>query len=117
VFVDPDCPACARLARRLQRWLDGRLQVDPIGAAAPGTDVPGRLLLLRQLHLRTADGRWLSGIDAALRVAAHTPLRQWARPLHWPVIYPLAARLFDRWELRRYRRLYGCADCRDTQRM
>tara|TARA_R110000772_G_scaffold141115_3_gene250692 strand:+ start:64607 stop:64930 length:324 start_codon:yes stop_codon:yes gene_type:complete len=68
---------------------------------------PSRDALLKTLHLRTADGRWLTGIDANVAAWQHTRLGPLWRWLSWPLIRPVADRVYRLWAERRYRRLYS----------
>ncbi len=111
LYYDAKCPFCRRYARRLEQLQQGGLSLVAIEQAGAGRGVPGRLALQRQLHLKTAQGQWLTGLDAAIRAWSHTGLAWLFRPLGWPLIHGLAAIAYDAWELRRYRRLHGCADC------
>jgi predicted DCC family thiol-disulfide oxidoreductase YuxK len=63
------------------------------------------------LHLQTAEGTWLTGLDANVRAWSHT---RWGLPwqvLRLPLIRQVADLSYNSWAQRRYRRLYGCADC------
>jgi predicted DCC family thiol-disulfide oxidoreductase YuxK len=77
-------------------------------------DLPGRptrLIKLTTLHLETADGEWLTGVDATVRAWSHTRWGPLFRALRWPLIGPLADLVYRYWARKRYQRLYGCTGC------
>jgi predicted DCC family thiol-disulfide oxidoreductase YuxK len=63
--------------------------------------------LLRTLHLRTADGELLQGLEANVAAWQHTRVGFLWRWLQWPLVRAVAGRVYDAWALWRYRRLYG----------
>jgi len=67
----------------------------------------------RHLHLKTATGTWLQGLDAAVQAWSHTGNKWMLAPLKWPLLRTLAWHVFDYWELRRYRKLYSCDGCNE----
>lgn len=92
LFVDRDCPLCAREVRWLERHADpARLLLVDINAADFDASGLGRDLtqLRRRLHARSASGVWLTGVDATYwswRLAGHG---FWAAPLGWKPLRPL----------------------------
>ena len=63
--------------------------------------------LLRVLHFETASGESLTGLDAT--VAAWQPTRigfLWGW-LRWPLIRPVADKVYTRWAASRFNKLYG----------
>ena len=106
IYYDGACLVCAAEMehyRRLDR--SGRLAF--VDISAPGFVAPdhGReqRAFMKQLHVRTADGRWLTAIDAFLALWEILPGRGY-RVLHrlvgWPPLRPLADagyRLFARY--------------------
>ncbi|WP_462383634.1 thiol-disulfide oxidoreductase DCC family protein [Pseudomonas sp. Marseille-QA0892] len=92
LYVDMDCPLCAREINWLAPKADpSRLRF--VDVSAPDFDERSagrsREALNERLHARTADGRWLTGIDATLwswRAAGHG---RWAAPLGWMPLRPL----------------------------
>ncbi len=111
LYYDEKCEFCRRYARRLEQLQKGGLSLVAIGEAGTDSGLPGRLALQRQLHLKTAQGQWLTGLDAAIRAWSHTSRAWLFNPLGWPLIHALTSVAYDAWELRRYRRLHGCAGC------
>lgn len=110
LYYDERCKLCLRtrdwlLAQQLR-------DVNLIGVRETQTqDLPGRLLLLRTLHVRTATGEWLLGFDALLSIVQRSQRTTLARLLALPLIRPAARLLFDYWELKRYQSMYSCKDC------
>jgi predicted DCC family thiol-disulfide oxidoreductase YuxK len=111
LFFDGQCPLCRREIRYLRRHHDGGLVFVDIHSLHPGAGEPSVLAMLRILHLRTADGEWLKGVDATVRAWSHTSWGWLFATLHWPVISRIAAGVYERWATRRYRRRYGCTPC------
>ena len=107
LFYDGRCPLCMKEIARLEALGDSSLQLSDIHVLEPDHDLPDRDTLLRQLHLRTADNRLLTGLDANVAVWQHNRHGFLLRWLRWPVIRQIADALYDRWAMWRYRRLYG----------
>jgi predicted DCC family thiol-disulfide oxidoreductase YuxK len=92
---------------KLEALGDPSLQLTDIHALDGDSSLPDRDTLLRQLHLRTADNRLLTGLDANVAVWQHTRYGFLLRWLRWPLIRQLADALYGKWAEWRYRRLYG----------
>ncbi|MCH8498850.1 MAG: DUF393 domain-containing protein [Marinobacter sp.] len=113
LFYDGSCPLCRREIRLLRRLQRGDLAFADIHAQTPHSDRrPGREALLRRLHLRLGDGRWLIGLEANVHAWSHTRYGVMFRPLLWPGIRSLAEGIYQRWADRRYQRKYACHPCR-----
>jgi predicted DCC family thiol-disulfide oxidoreductase YuxK len=110
LYYDGRCPLCRREMVRLARLKDDRLELRDIHTLGEAVDPLFRRALLQQLHLRRADGTWLSGLDANLAAWDHTALGACFRWLRWPGLRAFSDRLYRYWALWRYRRLYGDAD-------
>ena len=101
LYVDGDCPLCAREVAWLRRQADpARLIL--IDISAPEFDASGLdrdvNALRNRLHARTANGSWLTGIDATLWSWRAAGLGRWAAPLAWPLLRPvllIAYKLFS----------------------
>ena len=106
LYYDGGCPLCTTEMARLGKLCDAGLQLRDIHALEPDPALPDRETLLRNLHLRTADGRLLTGIDANVAAWQHTRLGPLWRWLRWPLIRPIADAAYRLWAERRYRRLY-----------
>ena len=100
LYVDADCPLCAREIHLLQRRADPqRLRLVDISAADFDASAAGlsRTQLGQVLHARSADGQWLTGIDATYWSWYSAGLGNWVTPLTWRPLRPfwlLAYRLF-----------------------
>lgn len=122
LYVDLDCPLCAREVR----WLSGhakpeRLLLVDISAADFDAAPTGHSLqqLSDCLHGCSADGQWLTGIDATLWSWRAAGVGKWAAPLAWKPLRPfflLAYRVFKvaRPHLAWLPHPDGSRRCRDT---
>lgn len=91
LYVDANCPLCAREIRLLQRRADPeRLHLVDISATEFDATTVGRSReqLGRTLHARSADGRWLTGIDATYWSWHCADLGSWVTPLRWKSLRP-----------------------------
>ncbi|XOV86408.1 MAG: thiol-disulfide oxidoreductase DCC family protein [Pseudomonadota bacterium] len=105
LFYDGRCPLCSVEINHLRRMSQDRLAFVDIHSAS---DLPlDREALLGVLHLRTADGEWLRGIDASVQAWAATRIGWLWRVLRWPLIRVVADAAYRKWAEIRYRRLYG----------
>ena len=111
LFYDGRCPLCMREIRLLQRIKDSGLQLQDLHEVEDEAGTPGRLLKLTTLHLQTADGQWLTGVDATVRAWSHTRWGWLFAILRWPLLGPVADAIYGYWARKRYQRLYGCGDC------
>lgn len=112
LFYDGKCPLCAKEITTLRKLQRGNLTFADIHAEENRKDtLPDREALLRRLHLLTGDGDWVVGLPANVRAWSHTRLGFLFRPLLWPVIYPVAARIYGNWADKRYDRKYACGTC------
>lgn len=106
LYYDGQCPLCSKEMQRLERLHDGQLRlVDIHNNALP--EGKGRAELLEVLHLRDKNGQWISGLDANVKAWQHTTWGWLFAWLRWPIIAPLADRLYRLWARRRYQGLYG----------
>jgi predicted DCC family thiol-disulfide oxidoreductase YuxK len=111
LYYDGKCPLCLREIRALERLRADRLQLVDVHLYEPAPGEPTRDSMLLRLHLRTADGRWLSGVDATVKAWSHTRWGFLFRPLRWPLLASLADRAYDYWARRRYDGLYCDSSC------
>ena len=105
LYYDGQCPICAREMQQLRKLKDDDLTLVNIHGLSPEPGMPSTETLLKVLHLRRG-GEWLTGVDASVAAWQHTRygyLWQWMR---WPVIRFFIDAIYDRWALRRFRRLY-----------
>ena len=111
LYYDGNCPLCMREVRLLERIADPGLALVDLHDVPDTPGEPTRLVKLTTLHLKTADGKWLTGVDATVRAWSHTRWGPIFSVLRWPLLGPLADRVYKYWARKRYQRLYGCAEC------
>lgn len=92
VLYDADCGFCQRCAAALRRLdRDGRMSLVPLQAAAglvPGA--PPEPELLESMHAVTAEGEWVRGGEAWVRIAMLVPpLRPLAIVARLPLVRPM----------------------------
>ena len=104
LYYDGACPLCRAEIGKLGRHSSNNLCLVDIHQMDEDNAVPDREALLSRLHLRTADGEWLTGLDANIRAWHHTPFRRLWRVLAWPIIRPFAALAYETWLKLRARR-------------
>ena len=106
LYYDGNCPLCTREMARLAEVKGDGLRLQDIHSITDFHALPDRDTLLRNLHLKTAEGKILTGVDAnvaAWQGTRYSPLISWMR---WPLIKPLVDAAYRFWALWRYRRLY-----------
>lgn len=114
LYFDGRCPVCRREMAMLTRWKDNDLALIDIHALpGNGEELPPRDTLLRILHLRTAEGEWLTGVEASVRAWRHTALGGLWSVLRWPLIRTVVERVYQRWAARRFEKLYGSCVAED----
>jgi predicted DCC family thiol-disulfide oxidoreductase YuxK len=114
LFYDSRCPLCLREVRILKKLSGDGLALADIHSSADQPGEPTQLLKLTVLHLKTAQGEWLTGVDATVRAWSHTRFGFLFKTLRWPLIGVLADWCYGIWARRRYTRLYGCVDCQES---
>ena len=107
LYYDGRCPLCMREMARLATLKSEQLQLADIHTLPDDPGLPDRETLLRNLHLRTADGQLLTGVDANVAAWNFTSRGRWFRWLRWPLLRPVTDRVYRHWAQWRYRRLYG----------
>lgn len=105
LYYDGRCPLCASEIASLGRVRGNALMLVDIHDS--DGDTPPRDALLRTLHLRRADGEWLTGADANVAAWEGTARGRVLRVLRWPVLRGIVDVVYARWAHWRYRRLYG----------
>ncbi|MCQ2030629.1 thiol-disulfide oxidoreductase DCC family protein [Stutzerimonas zhaodongensis] len=89
LYVDGACPLCAREIIWLRRHATAdRLVLTDV--STPGFVCDGRSAdqLRQKLHARSADGQWLTGIDATYWSWRAAGRGRWAAPLGWRPLRP-----------------------------
>mgnify|MGYP001817168697 CR=1 FL=1 len=98
LYFDSQCPVCRTEVKRLQQLAEPSLSFQDINQTnEPGLD---KERLFSELHLRRADGSWVTGLDANISAWQHTRLRPLASALSLPLIRNVASlgyRLWLRW--------------------
>lgn len=90
LYVDEACPLCAREVTWLRRHAtEDRLRLVDISAPAFGCAERSVEQLRKKLHARSADGQWLTGIDATYWAWRAAGQDRWAAPLGWKALRPL----------------------------
>ena len=111
LHYDGKCPLCMREVRLLRRIADPGLCLVDLHEVGDQPGQPSHLLKLTTLHLQTASGDWLTGVDATVRAWSHTRWGPLFRVLRWPLVGPVADLAYRFWARKRYQRLYGCGEC------
>ena len=111
LYYDGQCPLCTREVRLLQRIADDGLRLEDLHRVEDNQTDPTRLERLKNLHLRTAEGKWLTGVDATVRAWSHTRWGFLFRILRWPLVGSETDRVYRHWAQKRYEGLYGCERC------
>lgn len=95
LFYDGSCPICRHEMHRLQRGADAQLNLVDIHSQP--MDAQQRERLCSQLHMQTADGTWLTGLEANVRAWQHTRFASLASLLLSRPIRPLAEAGYRLW--------------------
>ena len=104
LYYDGACPLCRNEITQLIKLVDNNiafqdvhsLDLDPV-------EVESRLKIL---HLETAEGLILKGLDANVAAWQHTRLGFLFRILRWPLVRQFADVVYKYWAHRRFERLY-----------
>lgn len=101
LYYDGNCPLCSAEIEKLASFTRGRLELKNIHDLDRDEVAIDSATLLSRLHLQTADGEWITGLQANIRAWHHTPLRYLWRLLDWPLIRLLSYRAYEFWLRRR----------------
>lgn len=101
LYYDGACPICRAEVDKLTGFTGDRLVVRNIHEMGDDEAAPDREQLLARLHLRTADGDWLTGLDANIRAWRHTPFRRLWELFSLPVLRQVGERSYEYWLRRR----------------
>ena len=110
LFYDGKCPLCMREVHLLKRLANQGLQLTNLHDVPDKPGGPSQLAQLKNLHLLTGNGEWLTGVDATVRAWSHTRWGILFKVLRWPLVGPLADATYGYWARKRYQRLYGCSE-------
>ncbi len=111
LYYDGACPICRAEVDKLTRFTGDRLAVVNIHDMLDEDGIPDRPRLLARLHLRTADGTWLTGLDANIRAWRHTPFRRLWELFRLPVLRRIGEWCYEFWLRRRPVARRGDARC------
>ena len=110
LFYDGSCPLCAKEIRTLRKLQTGNLIFADIHQQAPdNAQLPSQEALLRRLHMMSWTGEWVIGLHANVRAWSHTRFGFIFKPLTWPIIFPIANKIYETWADRRFEKKYACA--------
>ncbi len=99
LYFDGNCPLCAKEMALLKRLKNSELELVDLWHAQ--IDIPSDDLL-KVLHLQTPQGEWKKGLDANVAAWRHTPIGFLFIPLRWPIIGPIADKIYYRWAENRF---------------
>ncbi|MCG6888035.1 MAG: DUF393 domain-containing protein [Gammaproteobacteria bacterium] len=97
LYYDGACPLCRAEVGKLSKFTGDALVVKNIHDLDKAEAAPSKALLLSRLHLKTADGEWITGLRANIRAWHHTPFRYLWRMLDWPLISPVSHWFYELW--------------------
>lgn len=103
LFYDGSCPLCSREIKHLSQRKRPSLNLINIHAMTeeyPLGNITKQELMAR-LHLRSAEGHWLTGLDATVAAWGHTNLGWLFAPLRWPLIKQVSDWCYDKWAANR----------------
>jgi predicted DCC family thiol-disulfide oxidoreductase YuxK len=106
LFYDGQCSLCEAEMKRLRLHKPDTLQLLDIHQLQNDASLPCPDELLRNLHLKTADGRMLVGLEANIAAWQQTHLERFWSILELPLVHSAAKFGYRLWAHRRYRRLY-----------
>lgn len=104
LYYDGQCPLCSLEMGHLRKKANESLELVDIHTAK---DLPvDKASCLKQLHLKTSNGL-VVGIDANVAAWQHTSIGWLWRFLQWPVVKPIATKVYSLWAIKRYEKRYG----------
>ena len=103
LYYDGACPLCSAEIDKLARFSRGRIELKDIHELDGNEVSHDKEQLLSRLHLKTADGEWITGLKANIRAWHHTPFRYLWRVLDWPLVNQVSHRCYEYWLRRRNR--------------
>ena len=106
LYYDGKCALCNAEMARLRTLKADSLELVDIHSVAEDSTLPDRDQLLRQMHLQTAQGDFVTGLEANISAWEHTPYGARWRLLRLPLVRTLADLGYRIWARWRYRRLY-----------
>jgi predicted DCC family thiol-disulfide oxidoreductase YuxK len=107
LYYDGECSLCMKEMARLGNLKNDALVLADIHDLPPDDSLPDKDTLLRTLHLRQADGRILTGVEANVAAWAYTRYGWCFSWVRWPVVRFFSEPVYRRWAQWRYNRLYS----------
>ena len=97
LYYDGNCPLCRAEIAKLRRFSKNRIELRDVHHLETGeTDIEKSDLLAR-LHLKTADGEWITGLKANILAWQHTPFRRLWQVLDWPLVNRISYPCYELW--------------------
>ena len=109
IYYDGACPMCRAEMAKLAECADQELELVDIHSLKDDEALPDKSALLERLHLKTADGSWLLGVEANVQAWQHTPHAKVWRILVWPIFKPFSKLAYEVWL--RWRKLVNRRRC------
>jgi predicted DCC family thiol-disulfide oxidoreductase YuxK len=104
LYYDGACPLCRNEIKQLTKLADNNIAFQDVHSLVlDPVEVETRLKIL---HLETAEGLILKGLDANVAAWQHTRLGFLFRILRWPLVRQFADVVYNYWAHRRFERLY-----------
>lgn len=110
LYYDGTCPLCSKEISALKHLANNGIDFVDIHQVND-KNLPSKESLLKRLHLRTANGEWLVGLDANVYAWSQTPYGIFFKVLRvWPVRV-IADAIYTRWADQRFKKRYECNNC------
>jgi len=103
LYYDGACPLCSAEINKLSRLSGEGLCLRNIHELDPEEDCPAPEVLMARLHLKTAEGQWITGLSANVHAWQHTRLGFLWRVLELPLIRPISHYCYELWLRQRNR--------------
>lgn len=97
LYYDGACPLCRREIKKLASYRKDDITLVDINTIDDDIDLPDKRQLMEYLHLKTAKGIWLTGVDANIRAWRNTPFEKLWLILRLPIIHSCASWCYSRW--------------------
>ena len=97
LYYDGACPICRAEVKKLAGFTKGTLDLRDIHALDGEDSRLDKTSLLSRLHLRTAQGEWITGLQANIRAWRHTPFGFLWLMLDWPLIRIASHACYELW--------------------
>jgi predicted DCC family thiol-disulfide oxidoreductase YuxK len=97
LFVDGSCPLCRFEARKLAKLNGRNVHIQDINELPELAATSSHQVLFSQLHLKTASGQWLTGLDANIEAWQGTRYGSILKQLQKPPIKPFVEAAYYCW--------------------